>query len=143
VPLNEDGFFLEAHVKLRPVDFATEGVFMCGLAHSPKSIEETISQAKAAASRAASILTKDRVLVEGKVAVVNKNLCSGCGTCAAVCAYQAVQVDGTERVAVVNEALCKGCGSCSSACPSGAIDVKGFTDNQIYEALEAFQAEAV
>lgn len=137
VPLNEDGFFLEAHVKLRPVDFATEGVFMCGLAHGPKSVEETISQAKAAAARAATVLSKDKVEVEGKIAVIDKSLCSGCGTCAAVCAYQAVQVDGTERLAVVNEALCKGCGSCSSVCRSGAIDVKGFTDNQIYEAIEA------
>lgn len=137
VPLNEDGFFLEAHVKLRPVDFATEGVFMCGLAHGPKSVEETISQAKAAAARAVTVLSKDKVEVEGKIAVIDKSLCSGCGTCAAVCAYQAVQVDGTESLAVVNEALCKGCGSCSSVCRSGAIDVKGFTDNQIYEALEA------
>ena len=137
VPLNEDGFFLEAHAKLRPVDFATEGVFMCGLAHGPKPVEETISQAKAAAARAVTVLSKDKVEVEGKIAVIDKSLCSGCGTCEAVCAFQAVQVDGTERLAVVNEALCKGCGSCSSVCRSGAIDVKGFTDNQIYEALEA------
>ena len=138
VPLNDDGFFLEAHVKLRPVDFATEGVFVCGLAHAPKSVEETIAQANAAASRAATILAKDFVKVEGKVASVRESRCTGCGMCEEICPYNAVKVDPERMVAEVNEALCKGCGACSATCRSGAIDIRGFTDSQILAAVEAF-----
>lgn len=137
VPLNEDGFFLEAHLKLRPVDFSTDGVFMCGVAHAPKNLEECIAQAKAAAGRAATVLAKDRVTVEGKSAVVDKKKCAGCGTCEAVCPAKAVQIDPEEKVAVVNEALCKGCGACSSSCRCGAINVKGCTNEQIMAMLSA------
>ena len=137
VPLNEDGFFVEAHVKLRPVDFATEGVFMCGLAHGPKFIEESIAQAKAAASRAATILAKDTVMAEGIVASVNENICSGCGICEALCPYSAITVDKTERVAKVNEALCKGCGTCCAACPSGAAQQRGFRRDQLSAMITA------
>jgi heterodisulfide reductase subunit A2 len=111
VPLEQDGFFLEAHVKLRPVDFATDGVFVCGLAHYPKDIGETIAQARAAAGRAATVLSKDTVESEGKISGVRAELCSGCGLCAAVCAYNAVEIDPARNVAVVNETLCKGCGA--------------------------------
>ena len=137
VPLNEDGFFVEAHVKLRPVDFATEGVFMCGLAHGPKFIEESIAQAKAAASRAATILAKDTVMAEGIVASVNENICSGCGICEALCPYSAITVDKTERVAKVNEALCKGCGTCCAACSSGAAQQRGFRRDQLSAMITA------
>ena len=137
VPLNEDGFFLEAHLKLRPVDFGTDGVFMCGLAHGPKNLEENISQAKAAAGRAATVLAKENVTVEGKSAVVDKKKCAGCGACEAVCPAKAVQVDPEQKVAVVNEALCKGCGACSSSCRCGAINVKGCTNEQIMAMLSA------
>jgi len=137
VPLNEDGFFVEAHVKLRPVDFATEGVFMCGLAHGPKFIEESISQAKAAASRASTILAKDTVLAEGIVASVNENICSGCGICEVLCPYNAIAVDREEKVAKVNEALCKGCGTCCSACPSGAAQQRGFRRDQVSSMIGA------
>lgn len=131
VPLNEDGFFLEAHMKLRPVDFSTDGVFMCGLAHGPKSIEENIAQAKAAAGRACTVLSKDKVEVEGKTSIVNKNKCSGCGVCESVCPFKAISVDKEEKVAVVNEALCKGCGLCASSCRCGALNIKGFSNEQI------------
>lgn len=137
VPLNQDGFFLEAHLKLRPVDFSTDGVFMCGLAHGPKNLEENISQAKAAAGRAATVLSKQDIIVEGKSAVVDKKKCAACGACEAVCPAKAVQVDLEERVAVVNEALCKGCGACASTCRCGAINIKGCTDQQIMAMLSA------
>ena len=137
VPLTEDKFFLEAHVKLRPVDFATEGQFLCGLAHSPKSIEESISQAKAAASRAATILAKDSIISEGIVSSVDEDICSGCGICEVLCPYQAIQVNREEKVARVNEALCKGCGVCCAACPSAAAQQRGFRGDQISSMISA------
>ena len=142
VPLNEDGFFLEAHMKLRPVDFATDGVFLAGMAHSPKFIDESISQACAAVSRACTILTKDYLELPGKVAKVIETRCVGCGLCVEICSYQAIELvtktmDGTEKiVAQVNEALCKGCGACAGACYSGSIQHSGFTDSQILKMIK-------
>jgi heterodisulfide reductase subunit A len=137
VPLDADGFFLEAHVKLRPVDFATEGVFVCGLAHYPKDIGESIAQARAAASRAATILSKTEIEAEGKVAAVDAVRCSGCGACVDVCAYKAIDMDPMLRIAAVNAATCKGCGTCAATCRAGAIDLKGFLNDQILEAVDA------
>jgi len=139
VPLGTDGFFLEAHVKLRPVDFATDGVFVCGLAHYPKDINESIAQAKAAASRAIIVLSKDEIEAEGQVASVNENRCNGCGLCVNVCAYSAIELDLEKNVAVVNEALCKGCGTCAASCRSSAINLKGFKDEQILAMIESLQ----
>jgi len=136
VPVNEDRFFLEAHVKLRPVEFATEGIFVAGLAHSPKSMPETIAQAKAAASKACIIISQDKFEGEAKIAKVDINRCSACGICTEVCAYKAVEVIlvderlGT-KAAFVNPALCKGCGTCCAICRSGAIDVEGISNHQI------------
>ncbi|MHA1707008.1 MAG: FAD-dependent oxidoreductase [Promethearchaeota archaeon] len=135
VPLNEDNFFLEAHVKLRPVDFATEGVFVAGLAHAPKTIEDSIAQANAAVSRACTILSKDYIEAEGKVAVVNPARCSGCGMCVENCAYNAIELIEDRRfgiVASINQALCKGCGACSGNCRCSAIDIMGFSAMQIH-----------
>ena len=137
VPLDADGYFLEAHVKLRPVDFATEGVFVCGLAHYPKDVAESIAQARAAASRAATVLAKSEIEAEGKVAAVDRLRCSGCGACVDVCAYKAIEMDPVLRIAVVNEATCKGCGTCTATCRAGAIDLKGFSNDQILEAVNA------
>jgi heterodisulfide reductase subunit A len=137
VPLNEDGFFLEAHVKLRPVDFATDGIFVCGLAHAPKSIDESIAQAKAAASRAATILAKDKISAEGIVASVNEDICSGCGICEALCPYGAITLNRDRKLAEVNEALCKGCGTCCAACPSGAAQQRGFRTDQLSAMIAA------
>ncbi|MGB3480104.1 MAG: CoB--CoM heterodisulfide reductase iron-sulfur subunit A family protein [bacterium] len=137
VPLGIDGFFFEAHVKLRPVDFATDGIFVCGLAHYPKDIRESIAQAKAAASRAITVLSKDEIEAEGKVACIDELRCNGCGLCIDVCAYSAIELDSEKGIARVNEALCKGCGICSASCRSGAIDIKGFKDAQILAALTA------
>ena len=131
VPLNQDNFFLEAHVKLRPVDFATDGIFVCGLAHAPKSVSESIAQAKAAASRATTVLVKETLTAEGIVCDVTEEICGGCEICEVLCPYGAITIDSEKHIAVVNEALCKGCGTCVAACPSGAAQLRGFTRDQI------------
>jgi len=136
VPLNANGFFLEAHAKLRPVDFATEGVFVCGSAHYPKDTTEAISQAKAAAARAATVLARESIEAEGKVSYVRESRCEACGACVEVCPYHAVEIDLERNKAKVNEALCKGCGACAAPCRSSAIDLKGFRDEQIMAVLK-------
>jgi heterodisulfide reductase subunit A-like polyferredoxin len=141
VPINQDGFFLEAHMKLRPVDFATDGVFLCGLCHNPKSIEESISQANAAASRASTILSKEKLETEGAIAYIDKDLCVGCRGCLDVCPYTAISYMDEEAKCEVNEVLCKGCGGCAAACSSGSIALRGFRYDQIYAQIEkAFEA---
>ncbi len=148
VSVNEDGFFLEAHMKLRPVDFATDGIFLAGLAHSPKLIEESITQAQAAVSRACTVLSQDFIRTEGIVSSVNEMLCSGCGDCEALCPFEAIEMEvkkvpfkGEKLVAVVNEALCKGCGACAATCRSGAISLKGFTDAQLWSSIQSLLDE--
>ncbi|MGB3480107.1 MAG: FAD-dependent oxidoreductase [bacterium] len=141
VPLNSDGYFLEAHVKLRPVDFATEGIFVAGLAHSPKFLTESIDQANAAAARAATILAENKYYAEATVSHVNDELCVGCGVCSNLCPYEAIEIvdeDGKRR-SKVNEALCKGCGTCVAACPSGAMDQYGFTKDQILTMIKSIR----
>jgi len=135
VPINEDNFFLEAHVKLRPVDFATEGIFVAGLAHAPKTIQDSITQANATVSRACTILSKEEIEAEGKIAKVDLSRCVGCGMCVENCAYNAIELIEDRRfgtVASVNQALCKGCGACSGNCRCSAIDILGFSSEQIY-----------
>ncbi len=145
VPLNADGFFLEAHMKLRPVDFATEGVFMAGLCHFPKFIDESVAQARAAAGRAATLLAQDRLEAEATVARVDPQCCTACRMCETLCAYRAIEVKvinetfGTQA-AVVNEALCKGCGACAANCRCSAIDILGFTNENIERELNALLA---
>ncbi len=138
IPLNAEGFFLEAHMKLRPVDFSTDGVFMAGLAHSPKNMEEVIAQAKAAAGRAGVALSKEMVESAGLNAFVDKRKCTACGTCEAICPAKAVTVDLANHVATVNDALCKGCGACASSCRCGAISLRGCTNEQIVQMLNSF-----
>ncbi len=146
VPLNQDGFFLEAHVKLRPVDFSTAGVFLAGSCHSPKFVNECIYQAQAAAARASTLLAEPELEAEPNIAVVDEDMCSGCKTCISVCPYTAIDsvtetIEGNEVThAEVNEGLCQGCGTCVAACPSGAIDQKGFKDNQIIAMINALGA---
>ncbi|MGB9723292.1 MAG: FAD-dependent oxidoreductase [Chloroflexia bacterium] len=136
VPLTQDRFFLEAHVKLRPLDFAADGIYLCGLAHSPKSLEETLAQAQGAAIRAATLLSQDRLEAQAIVAQVNPRLCKGCGLCVAVCPYEARVLNEETHVAEVIEVLCQGCGACAVACPSGATQHLGFEKVQIYAMID-------
>ncbi len=148
VPLGSDEFFLEAHIKLRPVDFATDGVYLCGTAHGPKALDESIIQAHAAASSAAIPMARGRVRSEAITATVDEELCRGCGKCQEVCEYNAINLDrrvldvepfvlAPMILAKVNEVVCKGCGSCASNCPTGAITMKHFTDRQILAQIKA------
>lgn len=130
VPLGADGFFFEAHVKLRPVDFATDGIFVCGTAHSPKTIPESIAQAYAAASRAGIPMALGRVRTEAITAFVDDESCTGCGTCVKLCPYSAISKDES-GVAKVNDVLCKGCGVCAATCPEKAISMRHFSDAQV------------
>jgi heterodisulfide reductase subunit A len=139
---SKDGYFLEAHMKLRPVDFATEGIYLAGLAHWPKFIDEVIAQASGAAARAMTIISKDQLETEGIIAAVNEDVCNGCGICDPVCEYKAIVIvqdpsNPDKRKAVINEGLCKGCGACVAACPSGAMEQKGFKNDQMYAMIDA------
>jgi heterodisulfide reductase subunit A len=139
VPLSRDGFFLEAHMKLRPLDFATDGIFLCGMAHGPKAIDESISQACGAAARAMTILSQETLETEGAIANVDEDLCSGCRMCEGVCEFNAIEMveeEGKVHSHVLEE-LCKGCGVCAATCPSGAITVGHFTDDEILSQVKA------
>ena len=137
LPLTDDGFFLEAHPKLRPIDFAADGVFLCGLAHSPQTIPDVIAQAKGAAARAATLLSREALESTGAVAVVDERRCTGCGLCVSACAYEARRLDEESRVALVEEVLCQGCGACAAACPSGATRQLTLERRQMLAMLEA------
>ena len=140
IPVNENKFYLEAHVKLRPVELAVAGVYVCGLAHSPKPLDEIIVQAQAAAAKASMPLVKGYVAVEPIVSVIDKEMCIGCGICASLCPYQAIKmvsVDKKKKAETI-AASCKGCGICSSRCPSFAISMGGFTREQIGAQIKAF-----
>ncbi len=148
IPAGTGGFFMEAHAKIRPLDFATDGIYLCGAAHYPKNLVDSIAQAEGAASRAAIPIMQGRMKGEGQVAEVDEELCSGCKTCEAVCPFSAIEIkprqDNPDRlVATVNRALCKGCGACAGACPSGAIQQKGFKNEQIEVMLDALLKEEV
>jgi heterodisulfide reductase subunit A-like polyferredoxin len=135
--LTEDGFFKEAESKFRPVDFVKEGIFVCGLAHSPRSIGESIAQAQAAAQRAVSILARERLQSGRVVSEVNERWCTGCGICVEACPYGARVKDEERGVVIVREALCQGCGACAVACPSGAAKLRGFTEKQAFAMVDA------
>ncbi len=141
VPLQGDGFFLEAHVKLRPVDFASEGIFLCGGAHYPKSIDESVSQAYAAAGRAAAILAKPALKAGGVVAEVDQDKCAACLTCVRICPYEVPTIDPVAKKAVIEAAACQGCGVCVSECPAKAIVLHHYTDAQIFAKEEALTME--
>lgn len=143
VTLNPDGLFKEAHVKLRPVDLGTEGVYLCGMAHYPKFITETINQAYGAAGRVLTLLSHDTVTASGSVCEVDEKKCMGCGACVEVCTYGAIELREVRRAkkAVVNPVLCKGDGLCNSKCPTGAIQLKHFTDEEILSQVDAVVEE--
>jgi len=140
VPLNEDGFFVERHAKLGPVEFATDGVFLCGMAHYPKPIDESIAQGQAAASRAVTLLARETIFTSGTIAETNPTLCSECGVCVSVCPYSApsfAEEGPFAGRARINPVLCKGCGLCVASCRSGAIHLKGFDNDQIFAQIFA------
>ncbi len=139
VTLGPDGFFKEAHVKLRPVEFATEGVYICGMAHFPKHIPEAINQANGAAGRALTLLSHDIVTVSGAVCEVDHEKCVACGACMAACTYNAIEFHQTPlgKKAVVNPVICKGDGLCNVKCPTGAIKLKHFTDEEVLSQIDA------
>ena len=141
VPLNEDGFFLEAHIKLRPVEFSVDGVYLCGIAHSPKTVDEAISQGRAAAGRAVTLLSKDTLSATGRTVKVDERLCAGCGLCVTICPYQARELDNLTGKAKVKEVLCQGCGACVVACPSGASQQFGFTKKELLDAVDALSGK--
>lgn len=139
LPVSDDGFLAESHPKLRPVETAIEGVFICGCAQGPKDIPDSVAQAKAAASAAATLMIKGKHVVEPLYASVDERLCVGCGLCAELCPYHAIEViekDGQSK-AVVTEALCHGCGTCAAGCPQHAISQLQFTDQQISNEISA------
>lgn len=140
VPINAEKFFLEAHMKLRPVDFSTDGIFVCGMAHYPKPIEEAITQAQAAAIRAIGVLSKEALAIEPIVAVfINREACRGCGLCVALCPYKALDIEETDdgRKVKLITAACKGCGVCAATCYRHAITINSFTDDQFAGQIEA------
>ena len=143
ISLGPDGFFKEAHVKLRPVEFATDGVYLCGMAHYPKYIPETISQAQGAAGRALTLLSHDTVTVSGSVCEVNEKRCMGCGACVAACTYGAIELRKSKggAKASVNPVICKGDGLCNAKCPTGAIFLKHFTDQALLSQIDAIRQE--
>jgi len=146
LPLSSDGFFMEAHIKLRPVDFTVDGFFLCGMAHYPKFIPETIAQAKSAALRAALILSQDQLKGSGVVCEVREDLCMGCGACVEVCSYRALQLVEVKKElkkAQCNAVLCRGDGLCSSVCPTGAIRLRHFTEEQILSEIDGLMEEGL
>ena len=151
VPLDKNGFFLEAHVKLRPLDFATDGIFLCGCAQWPKNIQDSISQANGAAGRASRFLSAGQITTSGLVAEVNPEVCIGCGKCESVCSYNAIElIEATKefedvtiiiKKSYINSALCKGCGTCAATCPIGAITVKHYDFEQIGAMIDSYLLE--
>jgi heterodisulfide reductase subunit A-like polyferredoxin len=140
VPINNEGFLIEAHAKLRPVDLSSDGVFIAGLAHYPKPLDETIAQASAAVARAMTILSREGIMVGGVVAEVIPERCAVCLTCVRTCPYGVPRI-GDEGHAVIDPAECRGCGACVSECPGKAIVLRHFTDEQIIAKEDAlFQA---
>jgi heterodisulfide reductase subunit A len=147
VPMNDDGFFLERHAKLGPSEFATDGVFLCGLAHYPKPIDEAIAQAKAATSRAVTLLARKNIFTSGTVAKADPQIYSSSGVCISICPYSAPSfIDVSARMfpgkAKINPVLCKGCGLCVASCRSGALHLHGFDNDQIFSQIFAL-SEAV
>ncbi len=135
--LTEDGFFKEVDTKFRPVDSLIDGIFVCGLANAPRCLDEEITQAQAAAQRAANVLAKERLESGRVISEVNARKCSGCGLCVTACPFNARWIDEEEKVAVVEEALCQGCGVCVALCPNGAAKLRGLKEKQVFSMIEA------
>jgi heterodisulfide reductase subunit A len=136
VPVNHDGFFVEAHVKLRPIDFSTDGVFVCGLAHAPKPIDESVAHGLGAASRAVTLLSQKEMFGNAITARIDPQTCVGCQGCLKVCPYEAIRYLEDQKICEINEVICKGCGACAATCPSASAQLRRFTGKQIYAQIE-------
>lgn len=145
LPLDENRFFLEAHTKLRPIDFSSDGIYLCGLAHSPKFIDESITQAKGAVSRACTILSKSEIELEGIIPKINPKLCVGCGICVEDCPFEALSLMpyGKKMISVNNPSKCHGCGICASSCPRGASELIHFDDSEIFSQIESIRIKKI
>lgn len=137
ISIDQYGFFLEAHVKLRPLDFATDGIFVCGSAHYPATVEEAVSQGLGAAARVGTILFKDKLVISAIVAEINPETCVGCKGCMEMCPYEAISYIPEKNICEVNKILCKGCGSCAATCPSQSALLKGFKPQQLLAQIRA------
>jgi heterodisulfide reductase subunit A len=137
ISIDQYGFFLEAHVKLRPLDFATDGIFVCGSAHYPATVEESRSQGLGAAARVATILFKDKLVISAIVAEIDPETCVGCKGCMEMCPYEAIRYIPEENICEVNKILCKGCGACAATCPSQSALLKGFKPQQLLSQIRA------
>jgi heterodisulfide reductase subunit A2 len=137
IPVNEEGFFVEAHAKLGPSEFATPGLFLCGMAHYPKPIDESVAHALAATSRALTFLSRESIQVGGLVSRILAERCSACMGCIQVCPYEAITLNRDKQAAEINEALCKGCGACAATCPSEAVVLSGFDHRQLYAQIKS------
>jgi heterodisulfide reductase subunit A len=142
VTVNSNGYFMEAHMKLRPVDFTTEGVFLAGLAHYPKPMDEAIAQATGAAARASILLSQEELTFPGVISKVDPTKCAVCLTCVRLCPYGAPRINEETHKAEIVPALCQGCGICSSVCPGRAIDLQHFRDDQVFEEIDALLESA-
>jgi heterodisulfide reductase subunit A len=143
LPLGSDGFYLEKHIKLGPLETNTEGIFLCGCAKYTKNVPDSLAQASGVAAKVGALLSRPQVTLEPATAEIRPELCRGCGTCVNICEYHApglVEEEGVSR-AVINEALCKGCGTCAAHCPTGAITAKHFTDDQVESMIDILFTE--
>jgi len=138
---DQNGFFTEAHLKLRPVDTLTSGIYLAGTAQWPKDIPDTIASASGAASRILSLFSREELLHDPTIAFVDEELCVGCGQCVSICAYKAITLDEKQKKARVNEAICEGCGACAATCPSKAMKHKNWTPKQIFNMVDVFTKE--
>jgi heterodisulfide reductase subunit A-like polyferredoxin len=136
LPRNQDGYFMEAHVKLRPVDMASEGIFVCGTAHSPKLISESISQAMAAASRAGTFLSQTEITLSVVTAKVDQEHCAACLVCVRSCPWGVPRIN-EDGVSEIDEALCRGCGICTAECPAKVIQLSWYEDDQVMSKVDA------
>jgi len=141
IPTDTHGWLQEAHLKLRPMETLTNGIYIAGAAQSPKDITDSVAQASGAAAKVLALFSQDYILGNPVIAYVDEEICVGCGTCEKICEYSAVEIDPIRNVAVVNEALCEGCGACAGACPSGAMQHKNFTKKQLFDMVEVATEE--
>jgi heterodisulfide reductase subunit A len=136
VATDKDGFFLEKHPKLAPVETASDGIFIAGCCAGPKDIPETVASAQAASSQALKLICKGSVEVPGATGYIDPDVCAGCKVCISQCVYNAIEFDEKRNVSVINEVLCKGCGACAAVCPNGAAQARHFNSKQIFNEID-------